>query len=121
MKILSLVFCLMICSQAFADRIADCYVDCYESIQFYIHDSSDSKYCRVQLDGDVVWDANESQNACVVRETVLLRRDVVGYGDCQSPAAWKRWKSQCSIEFKKWAHGRCLSLVGLVSGKPRCE
>ncbi len=121
MKILSLVFSLMICNQAFADRIADCYVDCYESIQFSIQDSSDYNYCRFQMNGTVVWDSHEAQRVCVIRETVLLQRDVVGYGDCQSPAAWKRWKSQCALEFKKWAPGRCLSFVGLVTGKPRCK
>ena len=121
MKILSLVFSLMICNQAFADRIADCYVDCYESIQFSIQDSSDYNYCRFQMNGTVVWDSPEAQRVCVIRETVLLQRDVVGYGDCQSPAAWKRWKSQCALEFKKWAPGRCLSFVGLVTGKPRCK
>lgn len=121
MKILILVFSLIVCSQAHADRIADCYVDCFESIQFFVNNSSDYDYCRFQMNGNVVRYGDGIQKVCVIRETILLQQNVVGHGDCQSPVAWKRWKAQCELKLKKWAPGRCLSLVGLVSGKPRCE
>lgn len=54
-------------------------------------------------------------------EVVLVQRDVVGYGECQSPAASRRWRAQCELAVRQWAPGKCSAIGGLVRGEPRCE